>query len=186
MVKICGAKNRSGSTCKRAVTPGRTRCHYHGGATPCGTDSPHFKHGRYSKHMKKQLEEIMNEMEENPLDILPELQFQRALLKNYLVTHNGKLDLDKTIALSRLIVDVAKTAALIIKGRNETALTIAEVKYIQARMIDMMEIYVPDPDKRRQYIADLIALIPTGTSSSGSEAELVIIPAGATTPGKAA
>jgi len=42
----CTAKSkRSGKRCKRWASPGRTKCRMHGGRTPRGKDSPHFKHG---------------------------------------------------------------------------------------------------------------------------------------------
>lgn len=38
--------------CIRSPIAGRTRCRQHGGATPCGVDSPHFKTGEHSRIMK--------------------------------------------------------------------------------------------------------------------------------------
>jgi hypothetical protein len=35
--------------------PGRTKCRLHGGATPVGADSPHFRHGRRSKYLPTRL-----------------------------------------------------------------------------------------------------------------------------------
>jgi hypothetical protein len=46
----CGATTRDGTPCQRWTAPGRSRCRLHGGATPRGDVSPHFKHGWYSKH----------------------------------------------------------------------------------------------------------------------------------------
>lgn len=47
----CGAKRRNGQPCKAAAMPnGRCRCH--GGLTPCGIASPHFKHGHRSKYLR--------------------------------------------------------------------------------------------------------------------------------------
>jgi hypothetical protein len=53
----CGAKirSRTGGFCKRYPLVGRTRCRLHGGATPRGVDSPHYKHGRYSKALPVRL-----------------------------------------------------------------------------------------------------------------------------------
>jgi hypothetical protein len=47
----CGAKKRDGTPCRRPPLHGRTRCRLHGGATPAGIASPHFKHGRRSKYV---------------------------------------------------------------------------------------------------------------------------------------
>jgi len=48
---VCGAKTRSGKPCAKPPCAGRTRCRLHGGATPVGMASPHYKHGRKSKYM---------------------------------------------------------------------------------------------------------------------------------------
>jgi hypothetical protein len=48
----CGAKTRDGSSCRRPPLAGRTRCRLHGGATPAGAASPHFKHGRRSRYLR--------------------------------------------------------------------------------------------------------------------------------------
>jgi len=47
----CGAKTKSGSACRRPPVAGRTRCRLHGGATPYGIASPHFRHGLRSKYV---------------------------------------------------------------------------------------------------------------------------------------
>ena len=48
----CGAKTRRGTACKQPAKI-NGRCRYHGGLTPKGVMSPHYKHGRYSKYMPK-------------------------------------------------------------------------------------------------------------------------------------
>lgn len=54
----CGAKTRQGHPCRQPVVPGRSRCHYHGGASPRGKDHPRYKHGRYTIESKEQEREI--------------------------------------------------------------------------------------------------------------------------------
>jgi len=51
----CAAKNRRGEQCGKGAVPGKTVCRLHGGATPCGGGSPHWKHGRYSKALPAHL-----------------------------------------------------------------------------------------------------------------------------------
>ena len=54
--QVCGAwlprKNR---VCPQRRAVGRTRCRFHGGKTPRGQSSPHFRHGRYSKDLPTSL-----------------------------------------------------------------------------------------------------------------------------------
>ena len=53
---VCGAKLKNGTGhCRRSPSAGRSRCHVHGGATPRGISSPHFKHGRYSTALPERL-----------------------------------------------------------------------------------------------------------------------------------
>jgi hypothetical protein len=44
----CNAKNRDGTQCKAFAIHGKTKCKMHGGKTPGGIASPHYKTGRYS------------------------------------------------------------------------------------------------------------------------------------------
>ncbi len=51
----CGAKTRAGTPCKQphgwgTDHLGEGRCKLHGGATPRGSNSPHFVHGRRSRY----------------------------------------------------------------------------------------------------------------------------------------
>jgi hypothetical protein len=50
--QLCGAKTRGGGTCRKPPLAGRTRCRLHGGATPVGIGSPHWKHGKRSRYLK--------------------------------------------------------------------------------------------------------------------------------------
>lgn len=53
---LCGAKLRNkNATCRRAPAEGRTRCRLHGGATPRGVNSPHFKTGYLSAQLPARL-----------------------------------------------------------------------------------------------------------------------------------
>jgi hypothetical protein len=45
----CGAKTRQGGRCRNRPMINRQRCRMHGGASPRGLASPHFKHGRYTR-----------------------------------------------------------------------------------------------------------------------------------------
>lgn len=53
-MQTCGAKTRGGAPCKNAAMP-NGRCRMHGGKTPSGIASPHFKTGRHSKSIPTRL-----------------------------------------------------------------------------------------------------------------------------------
>ena len=50
--RICGAKTRNGTPCKRLCTPGRPRCRLHGGLTPFGFAHYRTKTGARSKYIR--------------------------------------------------------------------------------------------------------------------------------------
>jgi len=63
--------------CKQPVVPGKEVCHYHGGKTPGGIASPHYKTGRYSKYLPTRLLARYQEAKADP-DLL-ELRSEIAL-----------------------------------------------------------------------------------------------------------
>lgn len=62
---LCGAKTRSGGTCKRAALP-NGRCKFHGGASLAGPAHPNWKGGRHSKYLPKDLAERYQEARIDP------------------------------------------------------------------------------------------------------------------------
>ncbi len=50
-MQCSGTSKRAGRQCQRHAVPGMMVCKYHGGRTPTGMGSPHFRHGRYSKYL---------------------------------------------------------------------------------------------------------------------------------------
>lgn len=173
-MKACGAKTRSGGTCKLSPLKGKKRCKLHGGATPSGPDSTHFIHGRYSKSFRGALaEKFLHATEEDkPLDLLPELAIQRAVLSQHIETvsqKSNKPSIDELKSISVLAEDVVRTAATIAKVRNDTALTVAEIKFIQLGMMRLIEKYVPDPNRRRNFVEELRGLVPGGDAASRAD-----------------
>ncbi len=169
----CGAKTRGGGTCKKPPVPGKKRCRLHGGATPSGPDSANYKHGRYATVFRGALaEKFLHASEETaPLDLLPELSVQRAILAQHIETISQKTNkpsIDQLKSISVLAEDVVRTAATIAKVRNDTALTIAEIKFIQQGMMRLIEKYVTDPNRRRDFIEELRGLVP-GRDDAASE-----------------
>ena len=83
----CTAKAKStGSRCKNAPVPGRTTCRFHGGLTPRGPASPHWKHGRYSKVMPTGLLALNQELlaDRELLDLTDEIGVARTRLASLL------------------------------------------------------------------------------------------------------
>ena len=92
--RTCGAqlRGRVGTRCKqpagqRTNHPGEGRCWLHGGLTP-------VRHGRYSKVVRREILELVNQMEQDPdpLNVLPELNMVRALLTDYINRYEENRD----------------------------------------------------------------------------------------------
>lgn len=186
MKNVCGAKLRGKDrTCRKPPMANKRRCRLHGGATPSGPDSANYKHGRYALVFKGKLaEKFANaQADRQPMDLLPEMFAQRAIFEQYLeeIGNRRKLKLNELINASTLAQDVVRTGTMIVKMRSEQALTIAEIKFIQKGMILLMEKYVPDPDRRRNFIEELGALIPGHADASENEA--AVLPARASQAG---
>jgi hypothetical protein len=79
----CGAMTKAGTPCRQAPAKGRTRCKFHGGASPVGQDVSSYRHGRYSKFLRKDLAEAADRHLSNP-DHLAQTE-RIALLEGLLV-----------------------------------------------------------------------------------------------------
>lgn len=75
---VCGAKCRDGHKCCNKPVDGAKRCRMHGGTSPKGIASPHFKHGKYSQYMPERLRERYAEAVADPQ--LLELDHEIALV----------------------------------------------------------------------------------------------------------
>lgn len=166
----CGAKTKNGGACKNRPLTGRKRCKFHGGATPRGPDSANWDHGHkaYKFHG-----ELLNKFKaaseiETPTDLMPELATQRALLGHYVqrFVEGYKIKASDIDSMMRWLDAIGKTVDRIVKIRNETMLTVAEMLFLQAGIIGLLDDFFPDPDQRRAFITRLDALIP-GRAESG-------------------
>lgn len=173
MAHVCGGKTRSGGLCRRPAGwgtkhPGDGRCKLHAGSTPRGEDSPHFKTGRYSKFLNASLQAKLDTVsDDNPLDLLPELNVQRALFADYAsrFAEGYRLSAADVNYLMIWSAEIGKSVERIVKLRNDTALTAAEIALIAARIPEIVVKYIPDADKQQQFIRDLFATVG-GTSGS--------------------
>ena len=160
----CGAKTRNGGTCKNPPINGHGRCRMHGGKTPRGPASANFKHGLYATAFKEEMRQKFDAASsiDDPLDLLPELAAQRALFVSYVERFQPgiQISLADIDALMRWSDSIGRTIERIVKNRNETALTVAEISFIKAGIIALLSEFVPDVDRRSAFIARLGTLIP--------------------------
>lgn len=87
----CKAKAKStGEQCRKHAVPGMEVCRYHGGLTPRGVASPHYKHGRYSKYVPTRLMERYVESVNDPE--LLNLSAEIALVDSRVADVLGRVD----------------------------------------------------------------------------------------------
>lgn len=177
--KVCGAKLRKkpGKFCQSTKLMSNGRCRLHGGKTPSGPDSANYKHGKYADAFKGQMLARFERLQKDPqpLDMLPDLNIQRTLLETYLekISNKKTVKVSDLMNASNLAQDAVKSAAAIAQARQKQAFTLAEWKFLQKSIMLLMEKYVPDPDSRRNFIEELIAIIPeTHDTQADEPAEL--------------
>lgn len=160
----CTAKSKqSGVQCKRSAVVGSSKCSMHGGTQPKGADSPNLRHGRYSPFLKASLQaKLADAQGGNPLDLLPELEVQRALLAEYLerFQRGGSLTGFDINFMMGWATEIGRMVERIVKMKNDTALTEAEVRFLAARVVELIGKYVVDPDKQRAFVAEFLASVP--------------------------
>lgn len=123
--KICGAKTSSGGECQSTILCRNGRCRVHGGATPRGVASPHFKHGRYSKSLPAQLGARYLEAQRDPG--LHELRDEIALTDARITELLGRLGTGESGAawlrlrevFARLIDAITEQNAVLVQARLE-------------------------------------------------------------------
>lgn len=163
----CGAKNRSGKACGKPAGwgtdhVGTGRCRLHGGASLKGSQTPAFKHGRYSKYAPQAISDKLKEYKDgDPLAVEDELAMQRALFANYMQSFEVGIPLTRADIdmMMGWLSDITKTVERVVKMRNDSALTASEVGYLQARVVDVVLKYIDDPDKQEQFVLDLFGSI---------------------------
>jgi hypothetical protein len=168
--KVCGAKLRGkNATCKKAPMA-NGKCRLHGGLTPSGPDNPNFKHGRYADAFKGQLAQKFDKSvkDEQPMDLQGELAVLRALNEHMIemASSRAKIRVGDLANIATLTSAVINAATKIAKMRNDEAMTLAEVRFVQTRMIQIMEKYVPDPNRRRAFVEELRGLLPGRNDAS--------------------
>jgi len=129
----------------------------HGAGTPregtTGGAPP--KHGRYSAKRREDLQEKIEEYREDPkpAEMWEELALLRAVLQEWL-SNLESVDEDAVGVIIDLQSSIRRTLDTINKIQTRTALTAAEVDFLQARIADLFSEYVP-AEKRDEALTDL-------------------------------
>ncbi len=88
---VCSATSKqSGQRCRRAVTPGRSVCYYHGGRSPRGIASPNLRHGMYAQDIPTRLSKRYKQALADPE--LLSVRSDIAVLQSFLNEKLARLD----------------------------------------------------------------------------------------------
>lgn len=162
---ICGATTRNGSKCQRPAGWGTDqdegRCKQHGGS---GGRPP--KHGRYAAERSESLQRKIQEYRKdpNPSEMWEELALLRAVLQEWL-TDMDEVTEESVSVLLDLQNSIRRTLDSINKIQSRTALTAAEVEYLQARIADLFNTYIP-PAERDNALDELEEIVETNEQRS--------------------
>jgi len=153
MDKRCGAKTRDGDPCKNAAMP-NGRCRMHGGKS---TGRPLIT-GRYSLKHRQALQEKVSQFleDERPGDLMAELALMRGLLQDYLERFQEAIPLkyENTQHVFDMVESISRTVERISRMLNQTALTVADLQYVERRIPDLLIKYIDDPNKRLEFLAE--------------------------------
>jgi hypothetical protein len=145
----CRAKAKhSQERCRQAVVPGMEVCYYHGGKSPRGPASPHFRTGRYSKFLPARMRARYEAAERDPA--LTSLHSELALVDARLLDLLGRVDSGESGALWRAL----RKAYRAFKLYQQTG-DVAKMKEAFAEMETHLEAAVVDTEAWAE-IHDLI------------------------------
>ena len=90
----CDARSKqTGEQCRKYAVAGSRKCRYHGGLTPRGVQSPHYKAGLYAKSLKS-LRETIADLDK------PELRDELAMARGALMLFLEEFgDVERVVAL---------------------------------------------------------------------------------------
>lgn len=167
---------RSGTRCRKHAMRGRNVCLVHGGKTPRGAASPHFKTGRHSRSLPGHLLATYEDARRDPR--LLSLREDIALTDAMLMETLSQLDHDtpatkerriwrevrKLIDQRRRLVE-AEVKHIVLAREMMTA---EEAMTLLGAVVDIVTRYLPDPKDRAALAEDIATLI----SANGPEMPL--------------
>lgn len=147
---------RTGKRCRNPAVSGSNVCRAHGakGGRPIET-------GRYSKILRGQVAEKIDMVATgDPTDLLPELQVQRALFAEYINRFDEytRLTAEDIHRMMNWSESIGRMVERIVKQQNETALTAAEIRYLQARIVDTVRHFIDDTSTQQAFIRALFGV----------------------------
>ena len=153
----CQAKSKAtGVQCRRRAVKGKRVCTVHGGLTPSGHASPHFKSGRYSRYLPARLTERYREAQADQrlLELREEIALIDARLCELLPTEDWAQILQVIEQRRRLVV--SENRRLVEAGQM---LSVEQAMLMIAALTDIIKVHVTDRKLLAAITADVAKLI---------------------------
>ena len=138
----CTAHKTNGEPCNAMAVDGYSVCRVHGahaGRKPVT--------GFYSKRVRGPLAEKLREAGEiaNPLDVTEELLVDKAILAQFLdqFVEGQTISAEMARQLQTMTGEIVRKACAMIRARNDTALTAAEITLVLAALREVVGEFIP-------------------------------------------
>ena len=167
--RCTAVSKRSGEHCRRAPTPGRSVCYYHGSKSPRGIASPNLTHGRYSQALPGRLLERYHTALAD--GVLLELRDEVAVLEARLVEVLGRAEHDEAawpearelIQERRRLVESERKRLV----EQQQMLSVEQAMTLLAAVADTVRRHVRDRDTLAAISAELgrLVALPPGRTA---------------------
>lgn len=130
MARCTAIAKGTGEQCKKDAVQGSTKCHMHGGKTPRGMASPHYKHGRYSKDLPSRLADKYQEARSD--SELLALRDDIALVDARLRELVGRIDTGEADSLWRWLEEAVDDLLIARRSKDQAGIAAAVNDIVQA------------------------------------------------------
>ena len=164
--QCCARSKRSGKQCRKHAMRGRTVCLAHGGKTPRGVASPHFKTGRYSRSLSGQLLNAYEIAQQDPqlLSLREDIALTDATVAQLLQQLDDESKPAKDRRIWRQIGNQIDLKRRLVNSEvrhmvlAQEMIPAEQALALVGAIVEIVKQYIPDP-KDRQAIADEIATL---------------------------
>lgn len=175
----CTAHTRTGAQCKSNAVTGYSVCRMHGAGSPkAGRPGGRpIVTGRYSIKRHELAENYQAFLDDPaPANLMAELATQRALLQMYMSRFDDsavRMTADDISRLFEWMESISKLVERIAKLMSGATLTHADIAALQTRMMVLLPEYIPDAERRTDFLRQLFGAI--ATAATRDESRLAII-----------
>lgn len=159
---LCGAKTRRGTPCQRAGMA-NGKCPKHGGKTPRGVASPHFRHGRYSRSLPTQLASRYEMAAADPK--LLEMRSEIALIDTHVASLLALLDSGNDNKIWRGVMEAVEQRRKLVETEQrrlvamQQMITATEAMGMVAMLVAIVRAHVSDAGALAKIAADVDRLV---------------------------